>query len=988
MKNKNKMWIKKYGLAILLITFAGCSNEKYLTKTSYSGGYKYEYVTNDPTQTRIYTLDNGLKVYLSHFEKEPRIQIFTAVKAGGKNDPENNTGLAHYLEHMMFKGNKFFGTKNYEKERPLLDSIEKLFNDYSKLDDENERKALYKKIDQLSNKAALFAIPNEYDKMISKLGGKGLNAYTTEDRTVYYVDIPSNEIERFLKLEGSRFKQIVNRLFHTELEAVYEEKNRSLDSDSRKIVRAAYQSLFPNHPYGKQSVIGTIEHLKNPSITEINNYFDKYYRPNNIAICMSGELNFDKTIALIDKYFGDWKPNYDLVEFEFEEQNKINAPIINEVFGPDKESVTISYRFNGNNKKELMKLKLIDMILANSTAGLIDLNLVQKQKVLFANSLIDEMNDFNVHVLEGTPKKNQNLEEVKNLLLGEIENIKNGNFDNYLINAVINDLKKSIMLQDDSENANYYRGDRMVLAFTRNETWKENIAYFDEISKITKEDLVSFANTHYSENYAVVYKKTGKDNSVKKVEKPEITKIPLNRNELSDFHKRIEEFKVEKLQPKFIDFKSELDFYKIGNIDVIAKENKNNDLFNLTYKFEFGKNLESKIGLATSLMNYVGTGELSPEDVKKEFYKLGAEYNFRTSGDGKETSISLSGLSENMDASIELFETLLNDPQSTQNSLDELVNRILKSRSDNKKNKDVILGGRLIPLGVYGKNNPANDVMDSKTLKETNVEELLAFIKKLKKYPHRILYYGNKKKEELTKLIRTYHKVPENFIEVKNDIKYYKEEDHDKKYVFWTNFDMVQTEIVLLSKQELLDNSKSAAIRLFNEYFGGGMNSIVFQEIREAQGLAYAVFSTYSQARSSDRSDYLYSYIGVQSDKQKEALSSMFNLINNLPESSQAFDVAKQSILNKIESERITNSSILSYYLNTEKKNIDYDIRKKIYDEIKNMSFENLLSFHKIYVKNKPHNILLIGNKENIDFKNLRKYGKVEEVSLETLFGY
>ena len=166
------------------------------------------------------------------------------------------------------------------------------------------------------------------------------------------------------------------------------------------------------------------------------------------------------------------------------------------------------------------------------------------------------------------------------------------------------------------------------------------------------------------------------------------------------------------------------------------------------------------------------------------------------------------------------------------------------------------------------------------------------------------------------------------------------------------------------------------------------MNSIVFQEIREAQGLAYAVFSNYSQARSSDRSDYLYSYIGVQSDKQKEALSSMFNLINNLPESSQAFDVAKQSILNKIESERITNSSILSYYLNTEKKNIDYDIRKKIYEEIKNMSFENLLSFHKIYVKNKPHNILLIGNKENIDFKNLRKYGKVEEVSLETLFGY
>ena len=284
--------------------------------------------------------------------------------------------------------------------------------------------------------------------------------------------------------------------------------------------------------------------------------------------------------------------------------------------------------------------------------------------------------------------------------------------------------------------------------------------------------IISFANIHYSENYAVVYKKTGKDNSIKKVEKPEISKIPLNRNELSDFHKKIDEIKVEKLQPKFIDFKSELDFYKIGNLDVIAKENKNNDLFNLTFKYEFGKNLESKIGLATSLMNYAGTGELSPEDIKKEFYKLGAEYSFRTSGDGKETSISLSGLSENMDASIKLFETLLNDPKATQNSLNKLVDRILKSRSDNKKNKDVILGSRLIPFGVYGKDNPANDVISSKTLKQTKVEELLTCIKKLKKYPHRILYYGNKNKEELSRLIKTYHDVPNNFIEVKNDIKY------------------------------------------------------------------------------------------------------------------------------------------------------------------------------------------------------------------------
>ena len=211
-------------------------------------------------------------------------------------------------------------------------------------------------------------------------------------------------------------------------------------------------------------------------------------------------------------------------------------------------------------------------------------------------------------------------------------------------------------------------------------------------------------------------------------------------------------------------------------------------------------------------------------------------------------------------------------------------------------------------------------------------------IKSLPSYSHRILYYGNKDRKSLTSLLKKYHNIPLKFLEVKNKIKKYQEKDYKKNYVFWTNFDMVQTEIILLSRLEPLDNEKTAAINLFNQYFGGGMNSIVFQEIREAQGLAYAVFSNYSQASKTDRSDYLLSYVGVQNDKQSEALSSMFELINELPKSEQAFEIAKKAILNKIESERITKSSVLSYYLSAEKKGVDYDIREKIYDEVKTMT--------------------------------------------------
>ena len=196
---------------------------------------KYESVANDPMKSRIYTLDNGLKVYLSVNKDQPRIQTYIAVRVGGKNDPSTNTGLAHYLEHLMFKGTTQFGTSDYEKERPLLDEIEQLYEVYRTKTDPGERKAIYHQIDSLSYEASKYAIANEYDKLMAGIGSEGTNAYTSYDVTCYTEDIPSNEVENWAKIQSNRFKDMVIRGFHTELEAVYEEKNISLTDDSRKM---------------------------------------------------------------------------------------------------------------------------------------------------------------------------------------------------------------------------------------------------------------------------------------------------------------------------------------------------------------------------------------------------------------------------------------------------------------------------------------------------------------------------------------------------------------------------------------------------------------------------------------------------------------------------------------------------------------------------------------------------------------------------------
>lgn len=984
--HKKTIEMKNLLLLILSIIIWSCTpteNNNVKTKTNEEEGYTYEYVEGDPMKTRIYKLENGLTVYLSDYDNAPRAHVYIPVKAGGKNDPANNTGLAHYLEHMMFKGNDKFGTKNYEEEKVLLDSIEWMFNEYAKLTDSDERKEHYAKINEMSGRAAEYAIPNEYDKLIAGLGGKGLNAYTTNDRTVYTIDIPSNELTKFLEIEGTRFRKIVNRLFHTELEAVYEEKNRGLDSDGRKVYEAMLKEIFKKHPYGTQTVIGTIDHLKNPSITEIVNYFNKNYRPNNVAICISGDIDYTETIKTIDTYFGSWEANPDLQPLAEIIEAPIETPRAVEVFGPDAENVSMGFRFLGTSSPDYNMLQLVDMILNNSEAGLMDLNLSQKQLVLRAGAYVNAMNDYSVHTFYGYPKEGQTLEEVQELILGEIEKVKNGEFEDWLIPAVVTDLKKNQMKQ--LEN-NYSRANKMVTAFTNDMSWESYINRMDEMEKITKEQVVAFAKKHYRNNYAVVFKRTGEDPNKQRVEKPQITKVPVNREDRSAFHERIASIETPKLKPVFIDYKEDVKRGSInGNVEVLASQNDENGLFQLNYLFDIGSNNDPSLKIAMQYLEYLGTNELKAEDFKKELYKIGCK--FSVSAGNEQIYVSLNGLDENLEKAVELFEKLLINAVADQEELNKLVKRNLKARDDSKKNKGTILFSGLMNYGEYGEKNSFTNVLTNSEMIDLQGEELVEKLKNIMKMEHRILYYGPREVDDLVNVLKKYHGVEGELLPTP-ELVTFEQASTDNPTVYWTHYDMVQTEFIAIHKGEKYDKSRTPKSRMFNEYFGGGMNSIVFQEIREAQGLAYSVFSRYSNPSKVTESDIMFAYIGTQSDKQAEAMAAIRTLINELPESQEAFNIAKQSILSKIESERITRSSILWNYERAKKRNLDYDIRKDIYEQVKTMTFDSVRSFHEKYIKDKGFVTILIGNREKINFDELQKYGEVKELSLDEIFGF
>ena len=397
--------------------------QNYQWKEAESAGYTYKYVTNDPTNARFYTLKNGLTVILSPTNKEPRIQCYVAVRAGSKTDPATNTGLAHYLEHMLFKGTDKYGSLDWDKEKVELEKIDALYEKYNQTKDPAQRKEIYKEIDRVSGIASKYAIANEYDKMLSAMGAQGTNAFTSFEQTVYTDDVPANALDKYIAVQAERFRIPVLRLFHTELEAVYEEKNRSLDSDGSLVFETLLSNVFKKHNYGQQTTIGTVEHLKNPSLKEIRKYFNTYYVPNNMAVILSGDFNPDTAIAKIDKAFSYMKYK-EVPKYTFEKEDPITAPIIKEVVGPDAESVTMAYRLPSTQEKDALLANLIGSILTNGKAGLIDLNLVKKQKLLRAGAFPYLLVDYGLLYISASPSQGQSLDEVRKLIVNEIDNLK------------------------------------------------------------------------------------------------------------------------------------------------------------------------------------------------------------------------------------------------------------------------------------------------------------------------------------------------------------------------------------------------------------------------------------------------------------------------------------------------------------------------------------------------------------------------------------
>ena len=930
---------------------------------------------DDGLGVTIHRLQNGLTVYLSPNKGEPRVSARVAVRAGSKNDPADSTGMAHYLEHMLFKGTSRLGTLDFEKERPQLERIRALYEDLFKTTDEVARAKIYKEIDAANGRASAFAVPNEFDRFYRSIGAEGLNAFTSDEQTVYVVSIPANRLEAWAKVEAERFKSPVFRLFQTEIETVYEEKNRSMDNAERILGDEVENRLYKKHPYGQQPTLGSIEHLKNPSLAKMYAFYDRWYAPNNMAIALSGDFDRAKTLELIKKNFGAWTPHA-LPELPAWELPKPKGEETYEVKYEAEQKVEVAWLTVPHSHPDADALAVMDMIVDNAAAGLFNLRLNQAQKVKASGSYPSMRNDAGSWNAWALSKKGQTPEEAKALLLEAIEALKAGDFSDDDVAAVIVNFELGEKARLESNDS---RVSLMAASFIEVEPWERAVGRLDRIRKVTKADVVRVANKYLGADRIVVYRRDAKP-EVPKISKPAFTHIAIDPSRESAFMKEILAIPAQPIEPKWLVSGRDYQITPIEGGRLYSTKNPYNDLFSLTFLYERGSRAERELCAAVDLLELGGAGPWSADEFKKKLFALGTTLTY-SCGD-QDSAVHLSGLDRNLWSSLELMVQRFDWPNIEAGTLDKMIDVELGARDDEKKSPNAVHYA-LGQIASRGRDSMVLKRLSNPELKALNESRLKGLMRGFMLHPSRTAYVGNRAPREIGKLLDTGRRLRP--VPAHVPLKLLRP---DSTRVLFTHRDMVQAQVGFIAADETFDPEHAVDYQFYSEYMGGDMSAVIFQEVRESRALAYSASGGHTNAADKGDDTMLWGRLGCQADKTPEAVKLMASLFQDFPGSEKRFRETAKSIEESYRTSPVPFRSIPGSVIGWEDQGIaGGDPGPKRFERSGKYSLPELETFAKRF-KTKPLTVWILGHRDRVGLDQLKALGGFEEKSLDSLFPY
>ena len=923
-------------------------------------------------------LDNGLKVVMCEDHSSPKAYGAVYVHAGSKNDPLEATGMAHYFEHIMFKGTDKIGTINWEAEKVYLDSIDIMYDKLHETTDLNERAAIQQKINELSLASTDYAIPNEVDVILTKMGGTGLNAGTAYDQTIYYNAFPANQIGKWMDVYAERFRYPVFRLFQSELETVYEEKNMYGDGPINAFQEYMFQEIFGEHPYGRP-IIGLTEHLKNPQTSKMREFFNTYYVANNMTLILVGDFNIDEIEPMVAEKFGTWRsgeipaqPEFTLPEFKGQTIKEVRMT-------PIKVGV-LAWRGVKVSDPDYLPLSIACSVFSNGETGIMDKDMLDGN-IMMAMLMPLSLEDHGANIIMYVPKLiGQSHEKAEAYVFESLNKLKNGEFSDDLFEAI----RVTMLKEREQDIESLGSLAQLLLALEqRGMTYDEYLAETERIKTITKDEIVAIANKYFDDNYLDIRSKMGsapKD----KVDKPNWKPIEAkNTDAKSDFAMMIEAQEVPQVTPQVIDFNKDVKITKINDcFTMISTKNPYNDIFNLSITHNYGTIDDPDLNRALTYFDMQGTKDKTFEEFSLELQKLGATISIYANQSN--CNVVIEGFEKDLDKILALCEEKLYNPANDEKKID-IIYDSEKMEEETLKEDASEWAEAVRQYALYGEKSSYLAETPIKQWKKRSGEELLSEVDNALNYNGEVLFIGNIDNQKVIEALKKHNLVKDDVVKSEKSFKTEKTFTDNQVFIAH-NKKFRQSNIYMHVPSEILNMEEKAVSMVFNKYFGTDMYSIVFQEVREFRSLGYTAYGYYMTDYLDRKPSMLYAFLGTQSDKTNEGIDVLRGLITDMPERLEKFNASKDALIMSRASDYISFRSIPSQVSTWMEQGYNHDPRMEYTDIIKKTEYKDVYDFYKKYVADRPIVIMMSGNKKQIDLKALEKYGTIKELKYKEIF--
>jgi predicted Zn-dependent peptidase len=881
----------------------------------------------------------------------------------------------------MFKGTNQIGTVNYAEEKVYLDSIEQLYDQLGESSDDMKRAAIQKEINRISLKAAEFAVPNEFNKILDEMGGTGTNASTSMEFINYYNSFPSNQIEKWLEVYSHRFIDPVFRLFQSELETVYEEKNMSMDDPIQRMLEKYMADFYRNSPYGQQTILGSVEHLKNPSLSKMTDYFNTYYVANNMALVLSGDFDSESIKPIIQEKFGRWRSGTVPEDLKLEEQAFRGRELTTVRMTPIKLGL-LGYRTIPKNHEDELKVEVISNLLSNyASTGLLD-ELVNDNKILMAMPMHDQYTELGGYYIIYVPKIiGQSLSAAEELIMEQMNKLNAGDFSDELLEGVKTELRIDYEMNLEDMRWRTYA---IMDAFLYGIPWEKYLAAPDEIDQITKEDIVAVAGRYLGNNRLVFHSKMGFPKKPK-LEKPPYGAVESSNSEnRSAYADRIEQMPVIEMDPKFIDFDEDVKISTLQKgVSSFVSKNPINSVFTLSLKYGKGSKNDPMVDQASSIVSYASPSDMDYLEFKQQLQLLGGDlyaYN-----DLSYTTLEITGLEENLREILHLTNELITKYFIEEKQLEKLVQEIKFEKKYEKKDlrtKSNALG----QFALYGNQSDFLSRLDEDAIKALTTNDLVDKFNEISGHEYEVHYCGQLKPAEFNRIYLEEMTIPENLTPSKGKLEKNRSIYGENTILVLNDKKAIQSHINIYVEGGVNDRKSRIRMQGFNNYIDGSMSSILFQEIREFRSLAYGVSGNYRASFHFSEPGYFRGWLSTQSDKTLDAIQVFQSILSDLPSKPERMESIRKTLTLSINASQPTfrqKSNVVSSYLEQGYKE---DPRKAGYESYKTMEFSEIESFYEQNLEGKPWLVTIVGDVKRIDMDELARYGKVNVVKVNQLF--